>query len=186
MKRLIGLLLVVTLLTGCNKSSSAMDQALKFRDLLLRSGSGTFDAVITADFGDILHVFKMNCQWDSSDNMKFCVLEPETIAGVSGIIYQNNGKITFDDKALLFDTMADGSISPVNAPWVVLLAMRSGYIKGAGSNPDGCIIQLNDSYKENALNVNLQINDDCIPAFAEIFYDGRRVVSINFENFTML
>ena len=159
---------------------------MKFRNSLLQTTSVSFDAAITADFGDILHSFQMNCQWDSTSEMKFTVLEPDSISGITGTISQDSGKIAFDDQALLFETMADGMITPVSAPWVVMVAMQSGYIKGAGVQNDGYIIQLDDSYKENALRVNLGMNSDYNPQFAEIFYDGRRVVSINFENFTML
>lgn len=163
-----------------------MEQALKFRNSLLQSDGGTFNVEITADFEDIIHSFKMNCEWDSTDQMKFTVLEPESISGIAGTISQDNGKIEFDDKALFFDMMADGTITPVSAPWFVLRAMRSGYIKGAGVNEAGYLVQLNDSYRDDALNVNLQMNTDCSPVFAEVFYNGRRVVSIRFENFTIL
>ncbi len=163
-----------------------MEQALKFRRSLLQASAGTFDAVITADFESTLQSFKMNCQWDSTDQMKFTVLEPNSISGITGTISQDNGKIAFDDKALFFETIADGQITPVSAPWVMMLAMKSGYIKGAGVNESGYLFQLDDSYKENSLNLNLQMNNDCVPIFAEIFYDGRRVVSITLENFTIL
>lgn len=163
-----------------------MVQALKFRNTLLQSKAVTFDAVITADYESIIHTFKMNCQCDFTDQMKFTVLEPSSISGITGTISQDNGKIEFDDKALLFDTIADGQITPISAPWVMMLAMKSGYIKGAGTNEDGYLFQLDDSYKENALSLNLQMNKDCLPIFAEVFYDGRRVVSISIENFAIL
>ena len=186
MKRFIGLLLIVVLLTGCGKENNAMEQAIKFRNSLLQSSTASFDAEITAEYEDILLSFKMNCVWNSADQMKFTVLQPESISGISGIIAQENGKIEFDEKALFFDVMADGTITPVSAPWFVLRAMSSGYIKGAGERDNGYIIQLDDSYQENALNINLQMNDECSPKFAEVFYNGRRVVSISFENFTIL
>jgi len=36
-----------------------------------------------------------------------------TISGITGSLSQNGGKLTFDDKALAFDVMADGLVSPV-------------------------------------------------------------------------
>ena len=186
MKRIICLLLVVMFLTGCSKENSAMEQAIGFRNSLLQATSVSFDAAITADFGNVLHSFRMNCQWDSSNEMRFIVLGPDTISGIAGTISQDSGKITFDDQALFFEIIADGVITPVSAPWVVMSAMKSGYIKGAGVQNNGYIIQLDDSYNENALRVNLEMNSDFVPEFAEIFYDGRRVVSTYFENFTIL
>ena len=185
MKRIICLLLVVIFLTGCGKENSAMEQAMRFRSSLLQAKTVSFDAAITADYGDVLHSFQMSCQWDS-DEMKFTVVEPVSISGITGAISQDSGKIVFDDQALFFDTMADGMITPVSAPWVVMVAMQSGYIKGAGAQNNGYIIQLDDSYKENALHINLELNSDRIPSLAEIFYEGRRVLSINFENFIIL
>lgn len=186
MKRYFCFLLIVVLLCGCNKNNSAMERALKFRNSLLQASSVTFDTVITADYESTIHTFKMNCQWDSTDQMKFTVLEPSSISGVSGTISRDNGKILFDEKALFFETIADRQITPISAPCVMMLAMKSGYIKGAGNSEDGYLIQLNDSYKENALDLNLQMNNDCEPIFVEVFYDGRRVVSLSIENFTIL
>lgn len=186
MKRLIGILLSVVLLLGCSKENAGLKRALEFRNSLLQSTGGTFDAVITADYLDILHTFKMNCKWDSLGEIQFTVLQPDSISGITGIISNDTGKILFDDKALFFDTMADGMVSPVSAPWVALLAMRSGYIKGVGESDCGYRIELDDSYKQKALNVNLEMNTDFIPLSAEIYYDGRRVVSISFEHFAIL
>ncbi|MBR3978069.1 MAG: hypothetical protein IKJ94_00405 [Oscillospiraceae bacterium] len=163
-----------------------MEQALKFRNSLQQASSVSLDAVITADYESIIHTFKMNCLWDTGDQMKFTVLEPDSISGIAGTISQESGKILFDDKALFFETMADGQVSPISATWLMMRAMKSGYIKGAGSSEGGYLVQLDDSYNENALNLNLQLNEACEPMSAEIFYDGRRVVSISVENFKIM
>ena len=55
---------------------------MKFRETLLAAQSCSFDAEITADYGDSLNQFRMGCQADSSGTIAFEVLAPETITGI--------------------------------------------------------------------------------------------------------
>lgn len=186
MKRLFALIFVVMTLTACGKKNTALDNALSFRKSLLSAKGCSFDTTITADYGDVVYNFKVRCQSDEKNELAFTVLQPETIAGITGTIDQDGGNITFDNKALFFNTMADGQISPISAPWLMLRTLKSGYIKGAGNSTNGEFIQIYDSYEEDALLLNYWLHENNVPNFAEIFWQGRRVVSIKIENFEIL
>ena len=118
MKRLLGLLLALVLLTGCAGDSGQMDRALNLRGKLQQSAV-SFDAVLTADYGDKTYTFSMGCHGDMLGNLKFSVTEPQTIAGISGTVSKGSGKLTFDDKVLGFDILADGLISPVSGSYTL-------------------------------------------------------------------
>ncbi len=185
MKRFLGIILIFLMLCGCSHENNAMDVAVNLRNTLFKSDTCTFDAQVTADFGEMFYTFKMHCKTDGQ-NLLFEVVEPETISGVSGSVAQEGGKITFDDQALLFDTIADGRITPVSVPWLLMKTLTGGYIRGAGKISDGFLIQLDDSYDEDPLKINLQLNMQEVPVFAEIFWQGKRVASIKVENFVIL
>ena len=126
-KKLAVLLIVLLFLGGCSGKQEELERAMTLRAKLLASEC-SFDAKITADYGDKLYAFAMTCQGDSRGNLTFTVTEPESIAGITGIISQDGGRLTFDDTALYFDLLTDDQLSPVSAPWIFLKALRGGYI----------------------------------------------------------
>lgn len=186
MRKLVVLLLsfLLGLLPGCGGSQDATAQAMDLRARLLSSNGYTFDTEVTADFGDKVYTFAMNCRADNAGNVTFTVILPETIAGISGVIDSNGGKITFDDVALAFGLLADGRLTPVSAPWVLVHTLHYGYITACAQTDSGVMISINDSYEDEALNLSVYLGRDGLPAEAEIFWNGRRVLSLTVKNFT--
>ena len=64
-------------------------------------------------------------------------------------------------------------------------ALRSGYMNGCTAENDGFWIYVNDSYQEDALRLNVFVKNN-LPVNGEIFWQGRRVMSVVVENFTYL
>jgi hypothetical protein len=186
LKRFLCLALVLISLTGCKQNENGLEIALRLRDSLLSSKSCSFVGKVTAEFSERAYCFKMNCQYSSDQELEFSVLEPNTISGITGSVSQEGGKITFDEKALLFETMADGRISPVSAPWLMMKSITSGYIKGAGDCPEGYLVQIDDSYREKVLKLLITLDHSGMPLFCEIFWEGVRIVSIEIENLIIL
>ncbi len=173
-------------LSGCSWEDDGLKYALQLRSDLQASSGSTFDANITADYGDVLYHFFLKCQTQDNGDLKFTVIEPETISGITGTISQDGGKILFEDKALFFEEVSQTGITPVAAPWFMLKALKSGYIKGAGKTDSGTLVQIDDSYLDSALNVNLNLDHNHLPYFAEMFYNNRRIMSIEIENFVIM
>lgn len=184
MKRVLAVLFVMVLLSGCAKSDGEMDRVITLRDTLLKSSGCTFDSVITADYGDEVYTFSMQCKVDSLGNLSFIVTDPQTIAGITGNISSKGGQLTFDDSVLAFEMLADGQVTPVSAPWLFIQTLRGGYIKTAGPDGEQLRIQIDDSYAEEALHLDIWIDDRDLPLRAEILWQGRRVVSLDVRNFT--
>lgn len=159
-----------------------MERALSLRAKLLQAASCTFDAEITADYGEILHVFRMNCTADSKGNVSFRVTAPESISGISGQISRQGGALTFDDTALHFELLADEQLSPVSAPWALVKALRGGYITSAGMEDGLLRLSVNDSYENDALNLDVWLDSADIPQSADICYAGKRILSLTLEN----
>lgn len=185
MKRIFAVLLAALMLTGCGFDNPGLDRAMKLRADLL-AAECSFDAVITADYGDKIYTFTLRCLGDSSGNLAFEVTRPESIAGITGKISDDGGYLTFDNAALAFELLADNQISPVSAPWVLLRTLRSGYVTACSEEGDGLRLSVDDSYKEDALHLDIRLDGSDIPVRAEILWNGRRIITIDVENFEIL
>ncbi len=183
--KVAAILCVVFLISGCKSSGDALDRALSLRNRLLDSDGCTFHAQITADYGEKIYTFGMDCKTDKEGNLKFSVTDPSTIAGITGKITTAGGAITFDDKVLAFQTMADGQVTPVTAPWLFIKTLRSGYLNGCTDGENGFEISIDDSYEEDALHLNILVEND-LPVAGEIFWQGRRVLTLTVEEFTYM
>lgn len=144
-----------------------------------------FDAEITADYGDAQYTFAVFCEADTAGNMTFTVTKPDTVAGITGSISATGGKLTFDDTALAFDLMADGQLTPVSAPWVLVKTLRSGYLSSCAMEGEDLRLAIDDSYEEDALHLEIWIGADNVPKLAEIYWQGRRLLTVNVSNFVV-
>ena len=114
MKRIMAVLCLLVLLTGCSGKNDELERAMALRAKMLAQ-KVQFDAEITADYGDKTYTFAANCETGSDGSLSFTVTAPQTIAGICGSISADSGKLIFDGKALSFPLLADGQITPVAA-----------------------------------------------------------------------
>lgn len=173
-------------LCGCKNTDADMERALSLRNKLTTAEAYSFQAKITADYGEAVYSFTLDCQFDQTGDMSFCVVEPKVIRGIKGVISDHTGKLTFEDQIIAFQTMADGQITPVMAPWLFIRTLRSGYIDGCSDENGFLYISADDSYEEDALHLNIWVDAALIPQKGEIFWQGRRVLAIVVEEFTYL
>ena len=186
MKRWLPILLLIGMLTGCGSSRTGIERALCLRESLLKGKGCTFIAVVTADYGDKLYTFTMKNTVDTNGDLTFEVVSPDTIAGITGKIENEKGALTFDKEVLAFSLLTDDQISPVSAPWLFIKTLRSGYIHGCESLESGMRIQIDDSYDDDALQLDIWTDSSDIPIRGEILFRGRRIITLDVENFTIL
>ncbi|MBQ9168627.1 MAG: hypothetical protein IJX67_09510 [Oscillospiraceae bacterium] len=186
MKRIIPLLLLVLLITGCSGGNSQMDRAMELRSQLQKSTGCSFESVITADYGDKIYTFAMECRTDQAGNLSFTVTEPESISGISGTVSEDGGKLTFDDVALAFELLADDQVTPVSAPWILIHTLRGGYLTACGEENGILRLSIDDSYEDDALHLDVWLDEGDLPARGEILWDGRRILSVEVRNFEYL
>ena len=176
---------LVIFLTGCAGPNAPIDMALRLRNEIESSNGCAFETTITADYGEALYTFSMDCQTDSEGNLTFSVSKPESIEGISGRISSEGGALTFEDRVLAFQTMADDLVTPVTAPWIFIKTLKSGYIKGCDTTDSGFVISADDSYADGALHLQMVINGN-VPVSCEIYWNGRRTLTMTVENFRYL
>lgn len=170
------------LFSGCSGKGEELDRAMKLRTSLLAADC-SFDAEITADYGDEMYIFAVSCQGDTRGNLGFAITAPETIAGITGVVEEGQGKLTFSDAVLAIPLLADGQLSPVSAPWILLKTLQGGYLTSVGMEEELLRLTVNDSYAENALQLDIWLNENDQPVRADVLYDGRRILAMNISNF---
>ena len=183
--KFIGILLAVLILSGCGSKDAELERAMALRATLLTS-SVTFDAEITADYGSEIHTFSVYCEGDNQGNLGFRVTAPESIADITGRIEAGEGKLTFRDTVLAFPLLAEDQLSPVSSPWIFYTTLRSGYLTSAGMEENLLRLTIDDSYEEDALTVDIWLDEQDTPIRSEILYDGRRILTLKIENFTIV
>lgn len=183
MKKIGVTILLLLFLTGCADASRELERGMKLRSSLLQAESCSFHGEITADYGDKVHSFGMDCKADQSGNLSFTVTSPESISGITGKITQEGGRLTFDDQLLYIPVLTDDQLNPVSTPWIFLKTLRSGCITSAGMEEDLLRLTIDDSYEDDALQLDIWLNGENKPVRAEILYDGKRILSLDVTNF---
>lgn len=156
---------------------------MQLRSQILNASQCSFQGKITADYGDEIYTFGMDCVADKEGNVHFSVMAPETIAGIAGTISHTGGKLTFQDSALQFSLLAEGQVSPVAAPWIFMKTLRSGYLTSACMEEDTLRLTLNDSYEEGALQADIWVDSMNRPIRGDFLYEGKRILSIDVTYF---
>ena len=176
---LLGLMMV---LSGCSGENRELQAALEFRENLLKAQQCSFSAEVTADYGDSLVEFSMDCRGDSKGELTFEITKPEVISGIRGSITDSGGTVRFEEESVYFPLMTDDLLTPASAPWIFLKTLRSGCISAVCREEDTLHLSVDDSYAEDALRLEIWLRED-VPVQAYIFHDGRRILSLEVKNF---
>lgn len=185
MKRLAILLLAILMLTGCSGENADMDRVLSLRQSL-QTNRCSFDVDVVADYLEEVQCFSLHCTADSQGKMEFSVTEPESIREIGGTLSGEHGELTYEDKILAFSMLADGMLSPVAAPWLVIRSIQSGYIVSCGDKNESLCITIDDIYEQEEFRLEVSISEEDIPIYAEIYWEGHRILSMIIDNFKIL
>lgn len=185
MKRVIIAVLFFTLLTGC-KNADSIEPGIALREQLLQANECRFTVVITADYTEYTYTFTLDCISDKNGNITFCVIEPESIRHVTGRIDSEGGRIVFDDQILAFPLIADDQLTPVSVPWLLMRTLRGGYISAGGKDGDNFKLQMDDSFEEDPLTLDIWLDDKYQPIHCDFLWRNRRILTAEIKNFSIL
>lgn len=182
MKKLLPFLLLGFVL-GCSAGDDAMEEALAIRGTLL-SNDCSFRCTVTTDDNGVMDTFTVDCLSDASGELEFTVVGPDSISGITGKIDGQEGTLVFEGQVLAFPLLAGGRISPVSAPWILMNTLKKGCITSVARTQEGLLLSIDDSYADDALNLEIWTDGQGKPVAGEISWQGRRVVSMAVEAFT--
>ncbi len=186
MKKLALAVVFGIFLTGCSGQDRDLQRGMELRAAVLKAQSCSFDAAVTADYGDAVYTFTMACQGDGQGDLDFTVTAPETLEGITGRITGSGGSLCFEGVALELELLADGQLTPVSAPWILLKTLRGGYLAAAGEEDGLLRLTIDDSYADDALHLDIWLDAGDVPVRGEILYGGRRILTVDVENWSLL
>ncbi|MBO5868877.1 MAG: hypothetical protein J6Q54_08220 [Oscillospiraceae bacterium] len=187
MRKLIAVFLVVIMLTGCKVSdNTALNQFLEFRNKVGHASGCSVVVNVTADYGDAIYYFGMDCKYLSTGDMEFTITSPDTINGITGRIQNGKGQFIFDEQVVVFEPLADNQITPALAPWLIMKSLTGGYISSfetARGMHQGVI---EDSFGGVTYTVDVWTDNEALPVRGEILWQGRRILSVDIIAFEIL
>ena len=160
-----------------------MERAIAFRGKLISGGGCSFRAQITADYGQEVQHFTLECEADGEGRITFSVSEPSTVEGITGVMEGEEGTITYDGLQLAFPLMVYGQISPVSAPALLVSSWLKEFILSAGMDENTYRATYEKKINEKVLLIDTYFEKD-IPISAELCYNGYKVVHMNITNFS--
>ena len=64
--------------------------------------------------------------------------------------------------------------------------LRGGYLTSCSQEGDFLRLAIDDSYAENALHLEVWLDESDVPQKCEIYWQGRRLLSMNIKSFQYL
>ena len=186
MRKLFAWFTALILLCGCSGSDPDYSSCLKLREEILQAEKCTFQCSIIADYKSYCYSFLLDCTAVKNGRLEFTVIEPEPIRGIGGFISGEKGGITFDQEVLIFPSMTDGALTPVSAPWIFMSALREGYVCSVGSKSDRMHVSIEDTYFDQYLRIEIELNKDNLPETAVIYCDGSAFLTLKIIDFQIL
>lgn len=182
LKKIWILCCLVLCLTACGEKNQPTQIALDFRTGLMEAGGCSFTAVVTADYGDKVYPFTLECSY-TGDSARLQVLEPESIAGIAATVSGDGAVLEFDGVELDFGKLANGFPSPVAIPWLLGQCWTGAYIAWAGSDGDLERITYLRGYNDQELAVDTWLDANRVPVYAEVAQDGVRCLTVEIKDF---
>ena len=158
------------LLGGCGGRSQGVSPAIAFRASLVQAGGCSFRAELTADYGDYVVPFALDCETEVNGPTHFTVAAPETLAGITAAVDETGGTVTYDGLMMDFGLLANGRLAPA---------------AGAGGEEDGRFrATYEKDYEEKMLKVDTWFENG-IPIYAEVCYNGQRILNLTISEFSL-
>lgn len=180
-KKLLVLLSCMLLLTGCGQKQEPTQSALDFRTSLMEAGGCSFAADVTASYEDRVYDFTMTCDYTGGQT-NLTVTAPEAIAGITAAVADGETQLEFDGAILEFGKLANGYVSPVAAPWLLVQCWIGEYIAYAGPDGEQERITYLRGYNDEELTVDTWLMNG-VPTYSEVTYDGVRCLSVVISDF---
>lgn len=174
--------MAVLLCVGCSQEEKLLEEAIDFRAQLVQAGGCSFQSQVTADFGDNVEEFTLDCQGDTEGTLHMTVLEPEVLSGITAEVSDGGGKITYDGLSVDFGLVAQGNVSPAAAGGLVLDAWLNGYISAAGQEDEFYRVTYKKDFEEKQVVVETYFKNG-LPNYAEVCYNNQGVLKLHFTEF---
>ena len=170
------------LLSACSVSSNC-EKTLS--DTLSSLDGASYTAKITANFPSREAEFTINCTY-SHEETRASVITPSEVAGTSYTMSGDDAFLEFDGAILEIGKLDESGVSPFSAIHTLIRTWKAGaFSEVTNSVMHGKAARLAISREEKgAENIEYRTwfsKDTSLPLYSEIFSDGKRVITCEFE-----
>ena len=141
-------------------------------------------AELTADYGDYVVPFALDCETEVNGPTHFTVAAPETLAGITAAVDETGGTVTYDGLMMDFGLLANGRLAPAAGPAVVAYCWSSAYLAAGGEEDGRFRATYEKDYEEKMLKVDTWFENG-IPIYAEVCYNGQRILNLTISEFSL-
>jgi outer membrane lipoprotein-sorting protein len=185
------ILTLALLLTGCAGRQGSDKGAQQLRSHYQDMPAIQAQAEVSADYGDRAYQYTVTVQ-GSEEEGSLTVTAPESIAGTGTAWKDGQTVLDYDGISLETGQLSPDGLSPADAMPVILAACRSGAVAESGWTDWGegerCLYLLTQNPKspEKDSTVALWVDPDTGRLlYAEILWQGKRVISFTFTDFVL-
>lgn len=126
-------MICLLLLCACGAGNTSAQTPIAFRTSLNEAETCSFRASVTADYGEYIREFLLDCQ-TGPDSTVLTVVEPEVARGITAEVSGEDARVSYDGTVLAVEDFASRRISPMAAPYILSEAWRGGYISATGTD----------------------------------------------------
>ena len=180
---IISVLCLLLALGGCGGGTDAMQQALDLRTAILDAGGCTFAASVTANLGDTVCQFGLDCQFSPQTGTRLTVKEPEEIAGLTADVAADGVTVSFDGALLVFGPLAAGLVSALTGPSLAAGAWTQEYIRDAGLEDGAVRFTCLTGFDEAELQIDTWLDERGLPCRCEISSSGTLILACQITDF---
>ena len=109
---------------------------------------------------------------------------PETLAGITAAVDETGGTVTYDGLMMDFGLLANGRLAPAAGPAVVAYCWSSAYLAAGGEEDGRFRATYEKDYEEKMLKVDTWFENG-IPIYAEVCYNGQRILNLTISEFSL-
>ncbi len=125
MKRIVGGLMLLLLLTGCGGESGA--QAEQLLAGYAAAESCEMEAAVKCEYSGELKEYVMRCAYTPQEST-VTVLAPEALAGLSAVFDAGGCSLCYEEYVLDAGTLGESGLSPAECLPLFVEALRGGYL----------------------------------------------------------
>lgn len=179
------MLSVLLFLTACAPSADKAGEAAALRTALLENGGCTFVSRVTADFGETVQSFTLDCDFDAgSGALRFTVLEPQTLAGITATVTDSGASVDYDGMAMELGLLAGDSVMPAAAPALAAICWTDAPITAAGAENDRTRVTYERMLCQRRLTVDTWLENG-LPISAQVCYNQQCILKLEVSEFYM-
>lgn len=173
------------MLCACNgqETIDPAQQALAFRQDVMQN-TCSFEAEISADFGDAVCQFALSCVHTPGNGTQMSITAPETLAGLSANASGEGVRLVFDGAEAAFGTLEGLGLSPMTAPELLAQGWENGYIQYTGLEEGLLHVTYLCGYDEEEYRADTWFQDGA-PVRAELSCNGCMAVQIDVTDFNL-